>query len=63
MENKAYTRSDASLCAERKNNKDEYPECTNECVAAADIEVAYHRYTEPDFFCGDYEPKGGEENG
>ena len=29
MENKAYTRSDASLCAEWKNNKDEYPECTN----------------------------------
>lgn len=40
-----------------------WDENTCECVAAADIEVAYHRYTEPDFFCGDYEPKGGEENG
>lgn len=39
-----------------------WDENTCECVAAADIEVAYHRYTEPDFFCGDYEPKGGEEN-
>ena len=38
-------------------------ENTCECVAAADIEVAYHRYTEPDFFCGDFKPKGGEENG
>lgn len=35
---------------------------TGECADAADIEVAYHRYTEPDFFCGDYKPKGGEEN-
>lgn len=34
-----------------------WDENTCECVAAADIEVAYHRYTEPDFFCGDYEPK------
>ena len=40
-----------------------WDENTCECEAAADIEVAYHRYTEPDFFCGDYEPKGGEENG
>lgn len=40
-----------------------WDENTCECVAAADIEVAYHRYTEPDFFCGDYEPKGGEEDG
>lgn len=40
-----------------------WDENTCECAAAADIEVAYHRYTEPDFFCGDYEPKGGEENG
>lgn len=40
-----------------------WDENTCECTAAADIEVAYHRYTEPDFFCGDYEPKGGEENG
>lgn len=40
-----------------------WDENTCECVSAADIEVAYHRYTEPDFFCGDYEPKGGEENG
>ena len=40
-----------------------WDENTCECVAAADIEVAYHRYTEPNFFCGDYEPKGGEENG
>lgn len=29
MENKAYTRSNTGLCAEWKNNKDEYPECTN----------------------------------
>lgn len=40
-----------------------WDENTCECEAAADIEVAYHKYTEPDFFCGDYEPKGGEENG
>ena len=40
-----------------------WDENTCECAAAAGIEVAYHRYTEPDFFCGDYEPKGGEENG
>lgn len=40
-----------------------WDENTCECVAAADIEVAYHRYTEPDFFCGDYKPKGGKENG
>ena len=40
-----------------------WDENTCECVAAANIEVAYHRYTEPDFFCGDYEPKDGEENG
>ena len=39
-----------------------WDENTCECVAAADIEVAYHRDTEPNFFCGDYEPKGGEEN-
>ena len=32
-------------------------ENTCECEAAADIEVAYHKYTDPDFFCGDYEPK------
>lgn len=37
-----------------------WDENTCECAAAADIEVAYHRYTEPDFFCGDYEPKGDE---
>ena len=35
---------------------------TCECESASDIEVAYHKYTEPDFFCGDYEPKGGEED-
>lgn len=40
-----------------------WDESTCECAATADIEVAYHRYTEPDFFCGDYEPKGCEENG
>lgn len=33
---------------------------TGECEAAADIEVAYHKYTDPDFFCGDFEPKGDE---
>lgn len=27
--NESYTRSDTSLRAEWKNNKDEYPECTN----------------------------------
>lgn len=35
---------------------------TCECESASDIEVAYHKYTEPDFFCGDYEPKYGEED-
>lgn len=35
---------------------------TCECEAASDIEVAYHKYTEPDFSCGDYEPKDSEEN-
>lgn len=34
-----------------------WDENTCECEAAADIEVAYHKYTEPDFFCGDFEPK------
>lgn len=34
-----------------------WDENTCECESAADIEVAYHKYTEPDFFCGDYEPK------
>lgn len=29
MKKKSYTKSDTSLCAEWKNNKDEYPECTN----------------------------------
>lgn len=29
MKNKSYAKSDTSLCAEWKNNKDEYPECTN----------------------------------
>ena len=33
---------------------------TGECEAAADIEVPYHKYTDPDFFCGDFEPKGDE---
>ena len=32
---------------------------TGECAAAADTEVAYHKYTDPDFFCGDFKPKGG----
>ena len=36
---------------------------TGECADAADTEVAYHKYTDPDFFCGDFKPKGGEENG
>ena len=36
---------------------------TGECANAADTEVAYHKYTDPDFFCGDFKPKGGEENG
>lgn len=35
---------------------------TCECESASDIELAYHKYTEPDFFCGDYEPKDGEED-
>lgn len=35
---------------------------TGECADAADTEVAYHKYTDPDFFCGDFKPKGGEEN-
>ena len=35
---------------------------TGECANAADTEVAYHKYTDPDFFCGDFKPKGGEEN-
>ena len=30
---------------------------TWECEAASDIEVAYHKYTEPDFYCGEFEPK------
>ena len=29
MKNKAYAKSDTGLRAEWKNNKDEYPECTN----------------------------------
>ena len=36
---------------------------THECWCAADIEIAYHKYTEPDYFCGDFAPKEGEENG
>lgn len=35
---------------------------TCECESTSDIEVAYHKYEEPDFFCGDYEPKDGEED-
>ena len=36
---------------------------TNECWCAADVAKAYHKYTEPDYFCGDFAPKEGEENG
>lgn len=36
---------------------------THECWCAADIEIAYHKYTEPDYFCGDFAPKEGEKNG
>lgn len=36
---------------------------TGECEAAADIEVAYHKYTEADFFCGDFEPREDNSNG
>lgn len=36
---------------------------TGECETAADIEVAYHKYTESDFFCGDFEPKEKNRNG
>lgn len=34
-----------------------WDENTCECEAASDIEVAYHKYTEPDFYCGEFEPK------
>lgn len=30
---------------------------TGECADAADTEVAYHKYTDPYFFCGDFKPK------
>lgn len=36
---------------------------TNECWCAADVAKAYHKYTEPDYFCGDFAPKEGKENG
>lgn len=36
---------------------------TNECWCAADVAKAYHKYTEPDYFCGDFAPKEGEANG
>lgn len=35
---------------------------THECWCAADVEISYHKYTEPDYFCGDFAPKEGEEN-
>lgn len=37
-----------------------WDENTGECAYAADTEVAYHKYTDPDFFCGEFKPKGGE---
>lgn len=40
-----------------------WDENTCACESDADIEVAYHKYTDPNFFCGYYEQKGGEENG
>lgn len=36
---------------------------TGECTVTTRPGVPYHRYTDPDFFCGDFKPKGGEENG
>lgn len=40
-------------CRECKN----WDKITWECEAAADIEVAYHKYTEPGFYCGEFAPK------
>lgn len=33
---------------------------TGECTVTTKPGVPYHRYTDPDFFCGDFKPKGGE---
>lgn len=30
---------------------------THECWCAADVARAYHKYAEPDYFCGDFAPK------